>query len=229
MKTKNIKPFTSYLVLLFVFFGIVLVYMYSKEPENFASFCEQINNQILDDNLKQVYVIPDVFTEEECNYIIQCSDKYAEENGWAKSRHENYPTTDNETKNIADLAYLVENRVYRKIVPEYGHHYNIPSEVLGIDETFVVKYSSEDQRLLEPHVDGCDFSFVIKLNKEYDGGNTHFLNLDKTVEGSKGSAVIFCGKNKHMGLEITSGTRYILTGFLSLGKRQFCDDYNTNE
>lgn len=225
MGVKN-TYYVSCVLFILCFTSIILIY---SQQENFASFCEQINKENLDDNLKQVYVIQDVFTEEECNYIIQCSDKYAEENGWAKSRHENYPTTDNETKNIADLAYLVENRVYSKIVPEYGHFYNIPSELLGIDETFVVKYSAEDQRLLEPHVDGCDFSFVIKLNKEYDGGNTHFLNLDKTIDCSIGSAVIFCGKNRHMGLEITSGTRYILTGFLSLGKRQFCNNYNTNE
>lgn len=67
-----------------------------------------------------------------------------------------------------------------------------------------------------PHVDGTPWSFVVALNdsKEYGGGGTHFINNNLTCRSQKaGSAVLFSGKNLHEGLAITSGVRYILTGF----------------
>lgn len=83
----------------------------------------------------------------------------------------------------------------------------------------MVKYefrSAGQQSGLKPHIDGTPWSFVVTLNdaKEYSGGGTKFISSGATFRPSKpGTAVLFSGKNLHEGLEVTSGVRYILTGF----------------
>jgi len=194
------------------------------DANKIKELCLRINDKPLDDTLNKVYILTNVLSLEECAHIIKESENYASEYSWKKDRHDYYPTTDNEIRDIPELTYIIENRVYSKLIPFYKSYYNIPSDVLGIDETFVVKYSIGGQQYLEQHTDGCDFSFVITLNNDFKGGGTYFVNLEKQVNAPIGSAVIFCSKNKHMGVEITEGTRYILTGFLSLKKKKYCDE-----
>ena len=72
---------------------------------------------------------------------------------------------------------------------------------------------------LEAHEDGSEFSFVVALNsvEEYQGGGTQFLEMGEphpVFRPAKGYATLFSGKNRHCGLPITSGVRYILAGFL---------------
>lgn len=69
---------------------------------------------------------------------------------------------------------------------------------------------------LTAHVDGPPWSFVVALNDadNFTGGGTRFLRDNATYRPNKaGSAVLFSGKNRHEGVPISSGTRYILTGF----------------
>ena len=54
------------------------------------------------------------------------------------------------------------------------------------------------------------------------GGGTHFVHSNTTYRPSGiGTAVLFSGKNLHLGVSVTSGTRYILTGF--------CDYFNPKD
>ena len=60
---------------------------------------------------------------------------------------------------------------------------------------------------------------MLALNKksDYTGGGTQFLNLEghPCFRPSRGYATIFSGKNRHCGLAISQGTRFVLAGFLS--------------
>lgn len=197
------------------------------------SICDELNREVIDEKYKNVFVIPNVLTEDECKWLIYEAEQYAKQSGWTTRRHAWYPTTDNETKNIPNIAYFVENRVYQKIIPEFEKHYGIQSKYLGVDETFIVKYSIGGQSYLEPHTDGDDFSFVLTLNKDFVGGGTYFIERDQHMDAPIGSAVIFCGRNQHMGKEISSGIRYIIAGFCSYGKNSYCsnisDDPETHQ
>jgi len=61
---------------------------------------------------------------------------------------------------------------------------------------------------------------VVALNDlaEYDGGGTQFLETGQDIapvyRPGKGHASLFSGKNRHCGLAISKGVRYILAGFL---------------
>ena len=86
---------------------------------------------------------------------------------------------------------------------------------------FVAKYSAALGGLteLEAHEDGSEFSFVLALNscKEFTGGGTKFLRLKHkpVFRPKQGCATMFAGKNRHCGVAITAGVRYVLAGFLA--------------
>ena len=66
---------------------------------------------------------------------------------------------------------------------------------------------------------GTPYSFVLALNINYEGGGTQFFKNKHNEQiykaKSRGSAVVFNGKNPHSGVKVTSGVRYILTGFIN--------------
>ena len=113
-------------------------------------------------------------------------------------------------------------------------YFNLDPLRLGIGEVFIAKYSAArgKQRRLKAHEDGSDFSFVIALNDghKYEGGGTKFTKTNeiKRVD-KKGSGVTFCGKNKHEGLPVTKGVRYILAGFMRYGDPNGCSSGEEEE
>jgi predicted 2-oxoglutarate/Fe(II)-dependent dioxygenase YbiX len=70
---------------------------------------------------------------------------------------------------------------------------------------------------LPEHEDGSPWSFVLPLNAphNYDGGGTQFVDLEgaPTLCPPQGTALLFSGRNRHRGVAITRGVRYILAGF----------------
>jgi len=172
--------------------------------------------------------------------------------GWTTSRHTYFPTTDNEISTIPALSYFLTNLVYTNVIPLFRRYFDIPAEILGIDEIFIVKYSSDGQRDLSPHQDGDDFSFVVSLSdpSDYAGGGTAFVGsghvgndsamvdndnehvargsvpvpVPVPVRAPLGSTLLFCGQNNHSGVEVTEGSRYVLAGFLSIHSTKYCAD-----
>jgi hypothetical protein len=118
---------------------------------------------------------------------------------------------------IEPIHFFIKNIVYKKIIPFYEKYYNIDSNFLGIDDLFIVKYSvDKGMNELGYHEDGSVFSFIITLNNDFLGGGTRFININEDITSDVGSCVIFCGKNTHGGIKITTGTRYIIAGFLNI-------------
>ena len=153
-----------------------------------------------------------------CNFIINESEKYASKNnGWTKNRHNNYPTTDLPVDRINNIKVLVNNIINQEIIPRIADFFGVNKFFLDAYDIFVVKYSFDKQNELGFHTDGSMFSFNILLNdvSEFEGGGT-ILKLDEEVliNNSKGGLLIHCGQTKHAGKKITSGTRYILVGFV---------------
>ena len=174
-------------------------------------------------------------------------DDFKHRNGWLTNRHKIYATTDMEVIYVPYLSNYLYNLIYTKIIPLFEERFAAPPNMLGIDEAFIVKYDTSGQRGLVPHTDASDFSFVLTLNDEFEGGNTFFCNCntsgagrpltslveeefaEKCIDGQTrapvaGSIAIFNAQNEHFGAQVVSGTRYILTGFLGLGGNEYCSN-----
>jgi hypothetical protein len=155
--------------------------------------------------------------KELCIKLIEMAEEYCKTNGgWKTSRHTSYNTTDlqllsnDNFMNI--LKPLFENKLQKIIWNDYG------IKLQGFNDLFFVKYSSEKntQSSLNIHRDESILSFVITLNDNFTNGGTIIKSLDKSLVHQIGSISIHCGKIRHGASPITSGTRYVIIGFLSV-------------
>lgn len=184
-------------------------------------FCiVQHNIQSLRPYLQRVGMMENALTSLVCKNLISDCEKYADNNGgWTSARHREYPTTDLPINTIFGKFSSIHGLVTGNILPEMAAFFGLNEDHLSIAELFIAKYEFKagKQIKLNPHIDGTPYSFVVTLNDplvEFTGGGTRFIEENATYRPEKvGTAVLFSGKNKHEGVAITSGVRYILTGF----------------
>jgi hypothetical protein len=182
-------------------------------------------NEIMDEKIKlkynrflQRFHYTKIYTPDICRFIINESEKYAQNNGgWTTKRHNNYPTTDLPVEKITSIFGLVlesMNTISNKVSKSYGLHENMK---INITDLFVVKYKDDAQNQLEMHCDGSFLSFNILLSdkNDFEGGGTYFDD-GLTAHLEQGDIFIHSSKIKHAGLPITKGTRYLLVGFLNI-------------
>lgn len=215
------SKYVVYISLFFIIFYIL--YEYGNEQFiNENSLCQEL---YIKDNNKQIKIINNCFSNFDCKNIIEEGKKYAKKNKWTKKRHSDYPTTDNritfDWECYENIMKIVEDKVYREI----GKLYNIDHRLLGLNEIFIVKYDAKKQKELELHQDGSEFSFILALNQDFEGGGTYFPFLNKHIKLKTGDCLIFSGQNEHQGVTISSGKRYILTGFIHYIEESYCS-YN---
>lgn len=92
--------------------------------------------------------------------------------------------------------------------------------VLDDREPHLVKYdlTRKERQKLDVHTDKSEWTFLISLSEgcgtNFSGGGTYFECIDSTVHLSRGHALIFPGKLRHRGQKITTGSRFLLVGFL---------------
>ena len=149
---------------------------------------------------------PNFLSDELCRWIIHEAEIYSiENNGWTTKRHKNYPTTDLPVRAIPGLGAPIMNMTISNIFPLIAKQFN---DVNGQDH-------------LDFHRDGSIISFNILLNDEFEGGGTiiNHLNSDGTTTSTlhsshKGDLFMHSGKLLHSGNRVTSGTRYIIVGFI---------------
>ena len=137
---------------------------------------------------------------------------------WTTDRHALYPTTDVE---VCSLPWLEEEMAVilkEQLLPAFASLYRVDARCLFLRDQFIVKYSGSRgaQSGLETHHDESCFSYVMQLNDPacFAGGGTLFEHAADAVTVPQGDTLLFCGYNKHMGVPVTEGTRYILTGFV---------------
>ena len=176
------------------------------------------NDILQNDRLNKSHIIHNAVSIEFVDYIMNETMKYVAENGWRTDRHNKYTATTDIDTILVDGLNTSIIQMTEGFYPMFSEYYDIPTELLRIFETFVVKYEFKEgvQNTLEPHQDGCEYSFVLALNdpNEYEGGGTRFDYNNKVVKLNKGDLVIFPGKLMHEGVAVTKGTRLILAGFL---------------
>tara|TARA_A100001015_G_scaffold315078_1_gene426023 strand:- start:168 stop:920 length:753 start_codon:yes stop_codon:yes gene_type:complete len=186
-----------------------------KRQNNIDKVLNEIKNINSNSIYSKIYILNNLISKELCLWIIYESEKYSKEIHWSRERHKEYPTIDNNINNIKSINNYLYNITYLNIIPFIEKKYNLNINSLGIHEIFIVKYNLNGQIKLEEHVDGCQFSFIIPLNNDFTGGGTKFKYIETKIITDPGNVIIFCGKHKHKGIEIKSGERYIIAGFLN--------------
>ncbi len=160
-----------------------------------------------------------VLSKSECQALRLAAENYAAVHGWTTKRHVAYPTHDLPTTVLGEVGEMLERAVAAKLLPEMAALFGLDRSRLGILEMFLAKYSVVPGGLaqLEEHEDGSQWSFVIALNDEaeYTGGGTKFVEIEgePVFRPTIGCATLFSGKNRHCGMAISAGVRYILAGF----------------
>jgi GR25 family glycosyltransferase involved in LPS biosynthesis len=162
-----------------------------------------------------------IFTEEFCNLVIEKCSNYGD---WSKggeqyfdkriSNIENHPTQDIHLHEI-NLDRVWGYIVHKYISPLIWDYYKYSTKEINI--AFVVKYSMDGQRDLNPHHDASTYTVNICLNNNFEGGGCRFIRQNQSIINKDiGSMIIHPGKltHYHEGIPITSGKRYILVSFI---------------
>jgi hypothetical protein len=216
-----------YLYLCGVILFSVIYFLYQEKKQHHQTFCNRIYDQ--EYLYTKQYVIRNFLTKEECNLIIKEANQYGYKHTWTTDRHNNYPTTDNKIIESWKCYGMLENKIKTQLFPYYEGKYRLKPNILSIIELFIAKYDGNQentQKSLNPHQDGSEFSFIICLNEDYEGGGTRFVKQNKTIHLNTGDVVVFCGQTEHEGLDVTNGVRYILPGFLRYG---YCSQQNDSD
>ena len=182
---------------------------------------EYLNNKKLNHLGHDVFEVH-MFTEKFCEEVIEIADSLDQWSKGGKSHYdsrignkENFPTQDIHLKDLGleELwKFIVDNHLKGLVWNTFRY------DTRDINITFVVKYSMDGQPCLRPHHDSSTYSIVICLNKDFEGGGTHFVRQNFTHNPKKiGSMTLHSGKltHYHEGLPITSGKRYILVSFIN--------------
>ena len=181
-------------------------------------------SQPLSDEHRAVYVSAGpVLSETECGEVVAAAEAFAAANGgWTTDRHVAYPTHDLPVAALGRVGARARTLVKDRLLPELAARFGLDAAGLSFQDMFVAKYCAEKGGLaaLAEHEDDSQWSFVLALNDgatEYGGGGTQFVALEgKPVHRpGRGHATMFSGKNRHCGVATTSGTRYVLAGFLN--------------
>ena len=195
-------------------------------PTNSSNICEKLYRMY--DNEKYD-ILTKLILKDNCNKIINEAEDYGTKNGWTNNRHKEYPTYDNLITKDWKCHPFIENICKQKIYPTVAEMYNIDSKDIGITEIFIAKYDMKHKQELDAHRDGSEFSFIIALNDDFSGGGTYFIDTKKHISLEKGDCLVFSGQNKHKGVKIQSGTRYIIAGFLHFKSCDYCTNVLYND
>jgi GR25 family glycosyltransferase involved in LPS biosynthesis len=169
---------------------------------------------LVDEPLVNCYEFP-FFTKEFCDEIILL----AETKEWTKNRHEFYPTTDNllEVLGMGEIYTRLLNEFVRPLaIWAYGLE-GTSWDVLR-DESFIIRYKSDEQSHLSLHHDYSNLTTLVNLNPgEFEGGGTFFPKY-KVLSNPKqiGTMTLHPGNitHKHGARPVTRGTRYVIVSFL---------------
>lgn len=129
------------------------------------------------------------------------------------------PFKDNPAAKVAPESIFIKDMLSRysaKATAAHQEIYKTKSKVYTV-EGFLTRWDVGSSAL--PHTDNhhgyefLEYSTVIYLNDDFEGGEIYFPNLDFTYKPNKGDAVLFpCNDITYLhGVkETTSGTRYTL-------------------
>lgn len=149
-------------------------------------------------------------TLETCRELINI----AEADGrWQALKYDTFPAQEIRIRDLSVSLFNALEEYLMKVVSPQIEKYWLPLLMYGLRDAFIIKYSPETQSSLSCHHDASLVSGIVKLNEDYEGGDTYFYrqaysNKDVPV----GDIILWPGQvtHGHEGRPVTKGTKYNL-------------------
>lgn len=175
-----------------------------------------MNNILKTDFGKDIFVLENVITDEQCDYLIQKSEGigYHEATVFTGTQHKLIKGVRDNMRVIIDDFEMAET-----IWENVRMYFNTAIEdfkAYGLNERFRFYRYDSGQRF-KRHKDGAFvrgigdtsiYTFIIYLNDDFEGGTTDFDHV--SVKPKKGSALVFLHPILHSGEPVLSGTKYAI-------------------
>lgn len=173
--------------------------------------------------------ISNFLSSEECDTLIQLSKGRLFPSKVYSTSSDLHDTSMRQSNQcwLQDTHHPVIEKLSKKVADHTHTHNNYQEELQ------VVSYDKGG--FFRPHYDACEGSsefckrldgdngprlltFLIYLNDDFEGGDTHFPHINKTIKPEKGKAVLFYNVNKdgyviheafHGGNPVESGNKWI--------------------
>ncbi|PCJ18942.1 MAG: hypothetical protein COB02_09415 [Candidatus Cloacimonadota bacterium] len=160
------------------------------------------------DDTALLWVVGDVYTQEECHQIVQEIESSKLESPQNKGFRDQDIVYFDKPKMANDLFERIKEDLPKKM----GNLH-----LIGIN-TRLRMYRYNRGQKFTPHMDhwySPDDSSItlltvlVYLNDKFEGGQTHFMEqIEETVTPKTGSVAIFQHKIRHEGCEVIKGTKY---------------------
>ncbi len=166
-----------------------------------------------------IFVIEDFLTPEECSELIAAGERagFADAPITTRSGFEMRKDIRNNTRVMYDDAELAA-RCYERAKPFLVETW-FYRHVCGLNERLRF-YRYEPGQRFAPHFDGrfdrndqerSEFSFLIYLNEDFEGGETRFFDPEPiSVTPRTGLALVFHHPQLHEGAVLRRGVKYVL-------------------
>lgn len=155
-------------------------------------------------------ILTDFLDPAECRKLIAMAEDYGE---WKSMYGDKFPAQEMRLRtldiNLFDKLEAHFANDLNKIIEKYWW----PMRMIGLRDAFIIKYSPDTQKSLSCHTDASMVSGIVKLNDDYEGGDTWFHRQQySTKYAPVGKMVLWPGQvtHGHEGREVTSGTKYSL-------------------
>ena len=190
--------------------------------------------------LRALHLLRGLWSPEQCDAALKSCLAAARFHGWSTRRHKSFATVDLPIWQATDVSEAVRRSLADEILPALARAYGVDLATLALSEAFLIRYSASGQSELGFHRDGHVFSCNILLNDGFAGGGTRFeeaapLHVSEggawreagwpaeaappeevtQVRGAVGDCLLHCGKHRHGGGAVTSGTRFVLVCFIA--------------
>jgi len=161
-------------------------------------------------DLGQEFLTIPFMTSEMCKWLVN----EAETKGkWESMYGDKFPGQEVRIRSFSmDFWNALENH-FKEVINPQIEKYWFPLLMYELRDAFVIKYSPGTQDRLHCHHDASLVSGIIRLNDEYEGGETYFYRQKfSNINIPKGTMLLWPGQvtHGHEGKPVTKGTKYSL-------------------
>jgi hypothetical protein len=146
----------------------------------------------------------------DCLKLIQQAEDYG---NWESLYGDNVPGKEIRIEKFNPIMFNEMKKYFERHISKFVNEVWWPTPKAELRDAFIIKFEPGGQDSLPCHNDSSLVSGIVKLNNEYEGGETywprqHFSNMHQPV----GSIVLWPGQltHGHEGKKVTKGTKYNL-------------------